>query len=149
MNLVRGTVGADVGFSDIDARGVLPHVERVPGGAPSCLDAAVEHVHRQLDRGIEPGDVVLLAADLDVSDLLEIARRRLGDDSAVLAAPSTLDAARTRVMVSDPSVFRGMERAWVAVACTQAFASQSRSDRFLYVAMTRARAGLAILLAGN
>ena len=79
--------------------------------------------------------------------LLELARRALGDDVTPLIGPAALDAARTRAVVSDPSAFRGMERAWVAVACTPGFAGQPRSERFLYVAMTRPRAGLAVFLA--
>lgn len=149
VDLVRGTLGADVGISEIDARGVLPHVQGVPGQRRSCLEAAVEHVREWLEQGVDACDVALLAADCDVGDLLDIARRRLGDEVVVLTEPSALDAARTRVVVSDPSSFRGMERAWVAVACTQAFAGRPRSERFLYVAMTRPRAGLAVFLAGD
>jgi hypothetical protein len=147
VNLVRSTVGADVGVSDIDSRGVLPHVSHVPGPAAACMEAAVERAREWMDTGVAPGDVALLAAEQDVPSLLEIARRALGDDVALLIDPTSLDTARTRVVVSDPSTFRGMERAWVAVACTPCFSDQSRSERFLYVAMTRPRAGLAVFLA--
>ncbi|KAA2213199.1 nuclease-related domain-containing protein [Teichococcus oryzae] len=147
VNLVRGTVGADVGISDIDPRGVLPHIEHVLGPAAAALEAAVRRAREWIDTGVAPGDIAILAAEQDVTSLLELARRNLGDDVALLAAPAALDAARTRAVVSDPSTFRGMERAWVAVACTPGFAEQPRSERFLYVAMTRPRAGLAVFLA--
>jgi hypothetical protein len=147
VNLVHCTVGADVGVSDIDARGVLPHVQRVAGQADACFEAAVDHVRGWLDDGIDPGEVAILASACDLPVLLDVAHRRLGNEATALVEPSALDAARTRVIVSDPSSFRGMERAWVAVACTQAFAAQPKSDRFLYVAMTRPRAALAIFLA--
>lgn len=147
VNLVRGTVGADVGISDIDPRGVLPHIEHVPGAAARSLEAAVGRAREWMDAGVAPGDVALLAAEQDVPSLLELARRALGDDVTPLIGPAALDAARTRAVVSDPSAFRGMERAWVAVACTPGFAGQPRSERFLYVAMTRPRAGLAVFLA--
>ncbi len=146
VNLVRGTVGADVGVSEIDARGVLPHVEHVPGPATGCLDIMVDQVREWMEAGVAPADIALLVAAQDASLLLERARRVLGDDVVSLDDPAALDAASTRAVVSDPSTFRGMERSWVAVACTTGFSMQPRSEQFLYVAMTRPRAGLAVFL---
>lgn len=147
VSLVQGTVGADVGVSEIDSRGVLPRVEHVPGNPTKCLLAAVEQARDWLDGGVAPGDIGVLGAEADLPNLLAAARHILGDDVVALDGADALSMVQGRVIVTDPSTFRGMERAWVTLGCTPTFAAQARSESFLYVAMTRARAGLAVFVA--
>ena len=110
------------------------------------MERAVELAVEWRASGVRPTEIAMLAAAEDVACLAEISRTHFGEASTLLTRPEHLEVAGGRAIVTDPSAFRGMERPWIALACTSAFSALPRSESFLYVALTRARAGLAVVL---
>lgn len=143
--LVQSALGADVGLSEIDGRGVRPRVE-VLDSDDEAMAWGARYVLHQINAGVRPEQIVVLGALEDLQRIRE-SLKDLGDgDVVVVRGPSELQSMQTRLAVTDPSTFRGMERAWTVVLCTSAFAKIPRSESCLYVALTRSNAGLAVAL---
>ena len=143
VSVVQQALAADIGISEIDGRGIRPVVQ-VSGSDALALEWLSEHIADRLNGGVLPSDVVVLGAPAE----LQLIRRQLdwlpADEIMIVTGPQDLESSRTRLIVTDPAVFQGMERPWTMIACTTAFAELERNENFLYVGMTRSNSGLAI-----
>lgn len=145
VGLVKEALGADIGISEIDGRGVRPWVQILESD-DEALKWAVEFVAQKTQDGVAPKDIVVLAAPSSF-DRVRRAMEWLPDSElAVVRGPEQFEAMKSRAVISDPMTFRGLERAWTVVLCDEAFTQQKNGESHLYVAMTRSNAGLAIAL---
>jgi hypothetical protein len=141
--LVQSALGADIGVSEIDGRGVRPVVQ-VLRSDEDVFGWVAHYVTQKVNAGVEPRHIAVLGAPAELS-LIRASLSGLSDrDAIVVTGPEQLQDMKSRLIISDPSTFRGMERAWTVAVCTRAFTNIPRSEGFLYVAMTRSNAGLAI-----
>lgn len=145
VGLVKEALGADVGVSEIDGRGVRPRVQVLPSD-DGALTWAVEFVAEKIKAGVSPKDIVVLASPSSF-DRLRAAMKWLPDSELVIVkGPDQIEAMKCRAVISDPMTFRGLERAWTIVFCDEAFTQLNNGESYLYVAMTRSNAGLALAL---
>lgn len=143
--LVQQALGADIGLSEIDGRGVRPVVQVEPSDQ-KALEWAGNFVAQKIRGGIDPRNIAVLGSPQDLSEIRESIQTLTDDHVVIVEGPEQLERMKTRLVISDPSTFRGLERAWTVVVCTQGFTRMPRSESYLYVAMTRSNAGLAIAL---
>lgn len=145
VGLVKEALGADIGISKIDGRGVRPWVH-VLESDDKALAWAVDFVAQKIQDGVAQKDVVMLAAP-NSFDKVRRAMEWLPDSELlVVRGPEQLVEMKSRAVISDPMTFRGLERAWTIVICDEAFTLLNKGESHLYVAMTRSNAGLAIAL---
>lgn len=145
VSLVKEALGADIGISEIDGRGVRPSVQ-VLETDDAALTWAVEFVAEKIRAGVLPKDIIVLAAP-DSFDRVRAAMKWLPESELIIVeGPDQLHDMKSRAVISDPMTFRGLERAWTVVLCDEAFTKLRKSESYLYVAMTRSNAGLAIAL---
>jgi hypothetical protein len=143
--LVQSALGADIGVSEIDGRGVRPVVQALESDE-QVLEWVGHYVAQKVNAGVEPRHIAVLGAPSDLTRIRASINVLSDRDAIIVRGPEQLREMKSRLVVSDPSTFRGMERAWTVAVCTTAFAEIPRSEGFLYVAMTRSNAGLAIAL---
>jgi hypothetical protein len=145
VSLVQQALGADVGLSEIDGRGVRPVVQVEPSDQ-KALEWAGNFVSQKIRSGIDPRNIAVLGSPQDLSEIRESIQTLSDDHVVIVQGPEQLERMKTRLVISDPSTFRGLERAWTVVVCTKGFTRIPRSESYLYVAMTRSNAGLAVAL---
>jgi hypothetical protein len=145
VKLVQEVLGADIGISEIDGRGVKPRVEVRPDDK-GALEWAVGYVADKISNGVEPKDVVVLAAPDDLKAVRSHMAWLPDSEAVEVRGSADLDAMKRRLVVTDPMTFRGLERAWTILVVSEAFTKLPRSESYLYVGMTRANAGLAVAL---
>lgn len=143
--LVQSALGADVGLSEIDGRGVRPKVQ-VLNSDDEAFEWGANYVLHLISTGVRPDQIVVLGAGEDLQRIRESLKSLSDRDIVIVRGPSELQAMQSRVAITDPSTFRGMERAWTVVLCTSSFTRTPRSESYLYVALTRSNAGLAVAL---
>lgn len=145
VKLVQEALGADIGISEIDGRGVKPRVE-VKASDRDALDWAAGYIGDKIESGVDPKDIVVLGAPQDLPEI----RKGLGwlpdSEAIIVCGPQDIEAMQQRLIITDPMTFRGLERAWTIIVATEALTRLERSESYLYVGMTRANAGLAISL---
>ncbi len=145
VGLVKEALGADIGISEIDGRGVRPLVQ-VLESDDQALKWAVDFVARKIHDGVSPKDVVVLSAPSSFERVRAAMEWLPASELVVVSGPEQLDAMKSRAVISDPETFRGLERAWTVVVCNEEFTRLRNGESYLYVAMTRSNAGLAIAL---
>lgn len=145
VSLVKEALGADVGISEIDGRGIRPWVH-VLENDDEALRWAVDFVAQKTLDGVAPKDIVVLAAPSSFDRVFCAMKWLPESELVVVRGPQQLDEMKSRAVISDPMTFRGLERAWTVVFCDEAFTRLKNGESYLYVAMTRSNAGLAIAL---
>lgn len=145
VGLVQQALAADIGISEIDGRGIRPVVQ-VSDLDASALAWLSAHVAERINSGVLPSDIVVLGAPSELGAIRKQLDWLPASEAMIVAGPDDLEASRSRLIVTDPAVFQGMERAWTVIACTAAFTQLERSENFLYVGMTRSNSGLALAL---
>ncbi|WP_082466640.1 nuclease-related domain-containing DEAD/DEAH box helicase [Sphingomonas sp. Leaf38] len=143
--LVQEALGADIGLSEIDGRGVRPLVQ-VMDSDQAALEWVGNFVAQKVKSGVDPRHLVVLGAPDELSKIRNSIHTLSDRDAIIVTGPDQLHQMKSRLVVSDPSTFRGLERAWTVVVCTKGFSLMPRPESYLYVAMTRSNAGLAIAL---
>lgn len=141
--LVQDALGADVGLSEIDGRGVRPAVQ-VLASDDAALEWAAKFVAQKIASGVDPRQIAVLGTPNELSKIRESISTLSDRDVIVVTGPAQLQEMKSRLVVTDPSTFRGLERAWTIIVCTKGFTEMRRAESYLYVAMTRSNAGLAI-----
>lgn len=145
VGLVKEALGADVGVSEIDGRGVRPCVQ-VLDDDDAALRWAVDFAAGKIRAGVLPRDIVILAAPASCDRVREAMAWLPDSELIIVRGPDQLEEMKIRAVISDPTTFRGLERAWTILFCDEAFTRSKKGESQLYVAMTRSNAGLAIAL---
>lgn len=145
VSLVKEALGADIGISEIDGRGIRPRVQVLEDDA-AALAWAADFVAEKVRGGVLPRDIAVLAAP-ETFERVRAAMKWLPESELiVVTGPEQVRDMKTRAVISDPLTFRGLERAWTVVFCDEAFTRLANGESHLYVSMTRSNAGLAIAL---
>lgn len=127
-------LGADMTVGRMISHGVTPHFEDV---APDeMLGRVAATVDRWMDQGVRPTDVTVIAP---IGQLGEIARAL---PSAALGLPRMND----RTLVTDAHSYRGLESPAVLIVLDEASPDGWALERWLYLAMSRARVTLSFLI---
>lgn len=127
-------LGADMTVGRMISHGVTPHFEDV---APKAmLDRVVATIDRWIDQGIAPSDITVIAPE----HLLDTITK------ALPVAARGLPRMANRILVTDAHSFRGLESPAVLVVLDNPAPDDWPLERWLYLAISRARVSLSLLI---
>lgn len=136
VDQVKVVLGADIQVGHGIHHGIAPRFDDIPSSR--MAEATAELVQRWMEHGLRPTDIAVLSTRHAIPSLaatIPCVQPGLG-----------IWRDRTGVLVTDPATFRGLESPWIVVALDDPSPDGAPIHRWLYLAMTRARVGLAMLI---
>ena len=127
-------LGADMTVGRMISFGVTPRFDDVDSGL--LVDRAANVVNDWISQGVTPADITVIAAAPSVAALIE----------AIPGAAGVSQQAPDTILVTDANSFRGLESPWVLVVLDEPVPDGSELSRWLYLAMSRARVSLCVLI---
>lgn len=141
--------GAYIGSTEVRGHG-LPVGYKVSNSDQESLDCLKEKLDQLFDDGIEVQEIAILSpVEFDKSIASDLPQK-IKDKINVInptSAPDVLDA--KSIAFSDIKTFKGLERRFILLIDTKHLGIDEKSISLLYVAMTRANAGLWVLKEGE
>ena len=131
---LRLMLGADMTVGRMISFGVTPRFDDVDSGL--LVDRAANVVNDWISQGVTPADITVIAAAPSVAALIE----------AIPGAAGVSQQAPDTILVTDANSFRGLESPWVLVVLDEPVPDGSELSRWLYLAMSRARVSLCVLI---
>lgn len=111
VGLVQSALGADVGLSEIDGRGVRPRVE-VLNSDDEAVAWAARYVLHQINSGVRPEQIVVLGAVENLQRIREGLSALNDRDVIVVRGPTELKAMQTRLAMAASSFVDDAGIAW-------------------------------------
>ena len=143
VEVVRATLRADIGISQIDGFG-MP-VRFVPVSSGSCVDAAESEFNRLLESDVDPRQIVILGPNGSKGRIgAELLRRR--PESIALFDARTDPTRYSKAVLARTSEFRGLEAAACLLVDLDELPEGQLAHSLLYIAMTRASASLSYIV---
>lgn len=131
---LRLMLGADMTVGRMISFGITPRFDDVDSA--SIVDHATGVLDDWISQGVVPSDITVITASSSTGTLI----------GAMPMAAEDSSHPRDTILVTDANSFRGLESPWVLVVLDEPNPDGFELSRWLYLAMSRARVALCVLI---